>query len=430
MTLSNRDIASLVWLAVLAVLALSRRGGREAIGGILRTLWPTFIVPIAIYWAYLAAVMAFAWNAGFWNPDLTKDAVVWALVPGLALFFSFVSASEQRGFYPRTLGRVLGLTAIAEFYVNLAAFPLVIELLLVPIVSVLAIMSAFAALKPEFAIVKRVTDPLLLVIGLTVLGTTAVYVAGSWDSLDKRELALQFGLPVWLTLASLPFVFVFSLIANYQGHFLRIGAHTRDDAKARRRAKLALLTGYGLHNHELAAFAGMAYTDLASAKTWREARKVVAYRRAEARLAQATKDLAAARLVRYVGVAGTDWDGRPYDEREFEETKTALEFLASVHRARYENGRYRRDLMKIVKGIVSRTLPDEEFVMTIAKDRRSWFAWRRTIGGWYLGIGAVGAPTEDWVYLGEHAPQGFPSAGTGWHEGEFPSTIDSDLELD
>jgi hypothetical protein len=231
MTLSNRDIASVVWLVLLAALALSRRDGRESIGGILRTLWPTFVVPIAIYWAYLAAVLAFARNAGFWNPDLTKDAVVWALVPGLALFFSFVSASEQRGFYLRTLGRVLGLTAIAELYVNLAAFPLLIELLLVPIVAVLAVMSAFLAFKPEFAIVKRTTDLLLSVIGLTVLAATAVYVAGSWDSLDKKELALQFGLPVWLTLASLPFVFAFSLIANYQGQFLRIDAHTRDDPR-------------------------------------------------------------------------------------------------------------------------------------------------------------------------------------------------------
>src|SRR5207244_2873095 len=157
-------------------------------------------------------------------------------------------------------------------------------------------------------------------------------------SLDKRQLALQFGLPVWLTLASLPFVFVFSLIANYQVQFLRIDVHTRDDPKARRRAKLALLTGYGFHNHEMAGLVGMAYTDLASAKTWREARKVVAYRRAEARVVEATNDLAAARLARYEGVAGTDWEGRPYDEREFTETKNALEFLASVHRARYTNG--------------------------------------------------------------------------------------------
>lgn len=427
MALSNRDIATLAWIAVLAAIALSRRGGREATRSILRTASP-FAVPVAVYWAYLAGAVAVAWHYSLWNPDLTKDGVVWALVPGLALFFGFVRASKERGFYLRAVGRVLGLTAIAEFYVNLTALPLAIELVLVPIAVSLSLMSAFAALKPEFAIVKRVADPLLGVIGLTVLLSTGVYVARNWNILDKTQLALQFGLPVWLTLASLPFVFAFSLYANYQGQFLRIDAHTRDDPKARRRAKLALLTGYGIHNHELAGFVGIAYTDLAEAKTWREARKVVAYRRAEARVAEATKDLTARRLVRYAGIAGTDWDGRPYDEREFEETKAALEFLASVHRARYENGRYRRDLMELVRGIVSRSLPDEDFVMVVAKDRRSWFVWRLTIGGWYLGIGAVGAPTEDWVYLADHAPEGFPSAAHGWRQGEFPTSIESEWE--
>jgi hypothetical protein len=259
------------------------------------------------------------------------------------------------------------------------------------------------------------------------MGGSRPRASGLWDILDKTELALQFGLPVWLTLPALAFVFAFSLFANYQGQFVRIDIHT-DDPKARRRAKVALLTGYGVHNHELAGFAGIAYTDLAEAKTWREARRVVTYRRAEARVAEATKDLAVARLVRYAGIAGTDWDGRPSDEREFEETKIALEFLAGVHRHRHENGRYRRDLMELVKGIVSKTLPDDEFVMAVAKDRRSWFAWRLTIGGWYLGIGAVGPPTEDWVFLGDHAPGGFPSAATGWHEGEFPTSIDSDWD--
>jgi|BarGraNGADG00212_2_1021979.scaffolds.fasta_scaffold01151_4 hypothetical protein len=427
MALSNRDIATLAWLAVVAAIALSRRGGREAIRLILGTA-ATFLVPIAVYWAYLAAVVVVAWHFGLWNQDLAKDAVVWAFVPGLALFFGFVRASKERGFYLRAVGRVIGLSAIAEFYVALAAFPLYIELLLVPIAVSLSVMSAFAAQKPEFAILKRVADPLLGAIGLTILVSTGIYVATNWDILDKTELALQFGLPVWLTLPSLPFVFAFSLFANYQGQFVRIDAHTRDDSKARRRAKVALLIGYGVHNHELAGFAGIAYTDLAEAKTWREARRVVAYRRAEARVAEATKDLAAARLVRYAGIAGTDWEGRPYDEREFEETKIALELLAGVHRNRYKNGRYRRDLMALVKGIVSRTLPDDEFVMAVAEDRRSWFAWRLTIGGWYLGIGAVGPPTEDWVFLRDHAPEGFPSAATGWHEGEFPTSIDSDWD--
>jgi hypothetical protein len=422
MTLSTRDISSLAWLAVLAALVLSRRGGRDAVRGIVPAL-AAFFLPIAVYWVYLAGVVAVAWSVGLWEPELAKEAIVWALVPGLALFFSFVRATKERGFYLRTLGRVVGLTAIVEFYANLAPFPLPIELLLAPAAAFLALMSAMAALKPEYRVLKRIADPLLFLIGITVLTATALYLAGNWTTIDKKELALQFGQPVWLTLASLPFVFAFSLYANYQAQFVRFDLMTRDDPRARRRAKLALLVSYGLRNHELSFFSGRAISDLVAASTWPEARRVVAYRRAEARVEEAQKALAAARLIRYEGVSGVDWDGRPYDEREFEDTKTALLFLASMHRARYENGRYRRDLMDLVKGIVSRTLPEEEFVMSVAKDRHSWFAWRQTIGGWYLGIGGVGAPTEDWVYLAHHGPTGFPSAETGWQEGEFPNTI-------
>jgi hypothetical protein len=428
MTLSNRDIASLAWLAVLAGLVLSRRGGRETIRGILRTLWPTFIVPIAIYWAYLAAVVVVAWNNGLWNPSLTKDAIVWALLPGLGLFFSFVHASEERGFYFRTLGRVLGLTAIAEFYVNLVAFPLVFELLLVPIATFLAVMSGFAALKPEFAIVKRVTDVLLSVIGVIVLGASAVYLASSWNSLDKTGLALQFGSPVWLTLAASPFVFGFSLFANYQSQFVRFNWMGKDDPRARRRAKAALLLSYGLRNHELSLFSGRAISDLVAAKTWREARRVVMYRRAEARVEEAQKDLVTARLVRYEGVQGEDWDGRPYDEREFEETKEALNFMAAVQRNRAEEGRYRTDLLEIVKGGLSQKTPESEFMVTVSPNRRRWSGWRRTIGGSYLGIGAAGSPPDEWTYLGATQPDGFPTAASGWHHGEFPTTIYPDAD--
>jgi hypothetical protein len=213
MTLSNRDIASLIWLAVMAALVLSRQGGRGAIGGILRALLGTLVVLVAVYWVYLTLVVVVAWNLGFWNPDLTKDTVVWVLVPGLTLLFSFVRASKERGFYIRTLPRVVGLTALVEFYVNLGSFPLLVELVLVPVAAFLALMSTFAALKPEYAIVKRWVDRLMAVVGLAVLVGSGLYLASAGDRLDKKELALEFGTPVWLTAASLPFVFVFSLYA-------------------------------------------------------------------------------------------------------------------------------------------------------------------------------------------------------------------------
>jgi hypothetical protein len=432
MTLSNRDIASLFWLAVLAVLVMSRAGGRAGIASILRALWGKLLALVLAYWAFLALVVVVAWKLGFWSPDLMKDTVLWALIPGLALIFSFVRAGQERGFYVRTLRRLVGLTAIVEFYVNLGSFPLPVELALVPVVGFLVVMSAFAALSTEYTIVKRWADRLLGVIGLAVIVGNAGYLASAWASLDTTRLVMQFMVPVWLTAVSLPFVFVFSLYANYESHFVRFDWMKKDDARARRRAKLALLLSYGLRNHELAAFSGRAISDLGNAKSWREARRVITYRRAEARVEKAKKELAAARLVRYEGVQGEDWDGRPYDEREFAKTKDTLNFMAGVQRTRAETGRYRADLRELLKGTFPRDMPESEFVITVSPDRRRWAAWRRTIGGWYLGIGAAESPPDQWTYLSGEEPQGLPTADGGWRKGDFATTMypDTDEDID
>jgi hypothetical protein len=392
---------------------------------VVRALWGTLLVLVLVFWAFLALVVGVAWKNGFWSPDFAKDTVLWALIPGLILIFSFVRAGEERGFYVRALKRVVGLTAIVESYVNLGSFPLLVELVLVPVAVFLVVMSGFAGLSAEHAIVKRWADRLLGVIGLALLVGAAGYLASAWDSLDKTKLALQFMVPVSLTAVSLPFVFVFSLYANYQSHFARFDWMKKGDARARRRAKLALLLSYGLRNHELAAFSGRAISDLGNANSWREARRVVMYRRAEARLEEAEKELAAARLLRYEGVTGEDWDGRPYDEREFAKTKETLQFIAGVQRNRAEEGRYRADLREILKGTFPREMPESEFVITVSPDRSGWAAWRRTIGGWYLGIGAAGPSHEQWTYVGPKQPQELPTEQGGWNKGDFVTTIDS-----
>ncbi len=80
---------------------------------------------------------------------------------------------------------------------NLGAFPLVVELLLLPGLVFLVAMSPVAALKPDTMIVKRLADGLLGVIGLAILVGTGAYLVREWPNLDKAELALSFALPTW-----------------------------------------------------------------------------------------------------------------------------------------------------------------------------------------------------------------------------------------
>jgi hypothetical protein len=254
-------------------------------------------------------------------------------LPGVVLLFSFTGPYKDRNFYRRTFLKVVGLAAVAEFYVNLADFHLIVELLLLPALFLLAAMSAVAGLKPETRPAKRFVDAVLGVVWIAILVGTGVWIVDHWDTLDQGELVLTFALPIWLTLIALPFVGVLSLYANYETTFVRIDHFTQDDREARRRAKVALIASFHVRNRALAAFTGRAAMELVRATTWDEARRIIAYHAAEARVREATEDLQAKRLARFAGIAGTDDEGHPLDQREFRATKSALAMLPLSRRS-------------------------------------------------------------------------------------------------
>jgi hypothetical protein len=416
MDLSNRVVAVLIWLAAFAAFVLGRRDTRESVVGVLRALWGKLAVLFVAYAIYVAVVVTIAHSLGAWNVGLLKETIAWFLIPGLVLLFGFTKAYEGRGYYGRTLVRVIGLTALVEFYVNLAAFPLWAELLLLPLVVLLGALSVVAGLKPETLIAKRFVDRVLAFVGLVIIVGTAAYVVREWQNMDKGDLALSFALPIWLTAASLPFIFLFSLYANYETIFVRIDLATMYDKSTRRRAKAALVASYHVRNRELHHFAGQGPQELAKSKSWGEARRIIAFYRAEARVEEAKMDLVAKRLARYAGVKGTDWEGHPLDQREFEETKKALDRLAMFQRSQHQQqGRYNPDLS--VGTLVAENLPPEHgIVLKVNRKGSAWFAWRRMVSGWCLGIGASGAPSDHWTYGASEPPGGYPKKDTNWHQ--------------
>ncbi|MEO8436955.1 MAG: hypothetical protein ABI562_00750 [Chloroflexota bacterium] len=412
---SNRDLAFLIWLGVIALAGLRWRPIREMAGVLVRVL--RFLrYAIAAFAIYIGALVLLAQKQGLWDTRLLKETLVWFVLPGIPLLFRFTQAWEGRPFYVRTLVGAVSLSAIVEFYVGLGSFSLPVELLLLPLITFLAVFSTVALAKPETRQIGKIAGAVMALLGLGILASATLAVINR-PQMNFAEILGPFGLSFFLTAAALPFVFVFSLAANYHDTFSGIDEEIGGDKRARRRAKAAVLASFGLRNRQLHNLTPMDVRELARTKRWAEARHLIAYQRAVVREREAKQDLAAKRLIRYAGVEGTDWEGRPLDQRESEETKHALNRLAMFHGARFENGCYRADLMELVGGLLSETFPETEITMVVHEKGRSWYAWRRTIAGWCLGIGAAGPPPQVWTYEGLEPPSGFPRAGTDWRPG-------------
>jgi hypothetical protein len=128
-------------------------------------------------------------------------------------------------------------------------------------------------------------------------------------------------------------------------------------------------------------------------------------------------------MVRYVGVPGTDDEGRRLDRREFNETTAALRWLATCQMGWHRNrgGRYRPDMLGILNhDFKSHGLPEEHGItMHVSKDGQSWWAWRQTITGWCFAIGAAGPPPDQWEFDGPEPPHAFPGKDKRWGDTRF-----------
>lgn len=415
--LNNREIAALLWLVALIFWFAWNRERRRTLLSVVGALTQPILLRVALLTAaWTAALVAGAERVGVWDTPLLKDTIVWFGGAGLGLLGSVGSATDRDHFFRRNAGRAIRATMFVEVFVNLVVLPLPVELLLVPVLTLLLCMSLVAAGKPDVLPAKRVVDGLASALGLGIFVYVSLELATGWSEIDWAGTAEAFSAPLWLTLGLLPFVYALGVYSSYQIAFGRIDDAT-SDRRARLRAKMALLATARVRARDLGEFRQFHANEAAAAATFDAAcavvRRIQVGREEEER---ATRERAE-RLERYVGVAGVDDDGRQLDQREFEVTREALDWIASCQIGWYRNRgrRYRRDLLAMLEPFPG--LPEEHGItLEVTRNGGAWWAWRRTITGWCLGIGANGSQPKEWVYDAPEPPRASPGHGGGWHD--------------
>jgi len=348
----------------------------------------------------------------------------------LALFFKSEEASKQAHFFRRRVTAALGITVFLEFFTNLFVLNLIAELLLQPFVAILAILAVVSERDERSRSVKKLADWLLALIGLALLAFVAQQLYANWRDIDKHATALQLLLPIWLYGRPTSIRLLPEPLANYDSAFRHIN-HATHDRKARRRAKLALVTKLHLRSRDSHDFAGPWYQRIALAPNFGAARRVVAQFQRERRDEERAAIEEQERLRRYAGSDETDGEGRRLDRREFKETMRALRWLATCEEGWYHNEdhggpQYRADLLEALGNDFFSGYglpPDPGITIEVSNDGQAWYAWRRTVTGWCFAIGAAGPPPDQWEYDGPEPPHGFPGRDRRWGERPFSDGV-------
>lgn len=416
--LNNREFANLILLIgfALAVGIGTRKSLGPKLLGLLQHLKaPSLLLVLVALIGYVVGVVIAAARLGVWDRTMLYGTAVWFVTVATVSFFNVDRARTDRHFVRSVMLRSIEIAAILEFAASLYVFNLVTELLLQAALVAVTVLVAAASQVEEHLAVERLGNRLLGLAGVTVLAYSTWHVLADWTELDTGTLAFQALLPVWLTVAFAPLLYIFSLYVGYDSAARRLWYRGEDvPVGARLRALVALAMTFRGRRASLGRLDLYTARQMVLADNLSEAMGA-ARRQLDAEDRRAQKELEAERrLVENAGAEGTDEHGRQLDQREFEETRSALRWLSTCHGGHYSNqGGYRDDLLDLVDGPGPfAALPDEHGVrMTVSADAQSWWAWRRTVTGWVFGIGADGPPPSTYLYDGPIPPDNGPANG-------------------
>lgn len=221
--LNNREIATAIWLMIAFLWALSISGVRRSIRDLLKIFFgKKIIVPFVVMLLYILLMVIIFKKVGFWDTSATKDTILWTFGTAFATFFSLNKAAENENYFKNVILDNIKFILILEFIVNLYSFNLAIELVVIPIVSLIVMLNAYAELKPEYKQVKTLLDYALGLFGLFLLIFTFRELVIDFQNFATLKNFRDFFLPPLFSIVFLPFLYLMALYMQYESLFTRI----------------------------------------------------------------------------------------------------------------------------------------------------------------------------------------------------------------
>ncbi len=229
---NNRELSLLIWISVFIIALLPSKQIRQGLKGILMTLFAKqILVPIIVMILYISLIIFIFFSLQFWDVSLLKDTIFWAFGVAFVLFFNTTKAIKEDDFFKKTILDNLKLILILEFILNLYSFNIYIELIIVPFLIFIVLLSAFSNGKEEYKLTKRFFDYLIAIIGIGYLIYAIFNIIIDFNNFATLTNLKSFLLPPILTIIFLPFIYFIALYSLYQTFFIRIKFGTYNNKK-------------------------------------------------------------------------------------------------------------------------------------------------------------------------------------------------------
>lgn len=227
---SSREIAVSIWIIILCVWGLANPNVRQSAYKVFQALrHKSIICSILSLFAYVSLITYFLYICRLWDLNLLKDTCIWVLFTALNILLN-VHKARDFTFFKQLMAGNIKIALVIEFLFNFYTFPLLIELIILPLITLLVLMQSYIMREQNQKYEDKITvsciDQTLSLAGYIIFIYVLWMTVKDYQNLFSIATLKTFLLPILLTILSIPYFYVIALIVEYDS-VLMIIRHTR-----------------------------------------------------------------------------------------------------------------------------------------------------------------------------------------------------------
>jgi hypothetical protein len=230
-SISTREMASAIWLAVFLVVVSIQKSTRESLDSVFKApLQPILLIPLAIGAAYGAAEVYLLERLGWWSVANLKTTIVWLFTFAFVTMFEVATVKSRKAGLGKITAEIFSIAGLLTFITELYSFPLWVEVVALPFVIVIALMGMMANQKPEHAQVAKLMGCVSALIGLSYIGFSLWKTYQLWSETATLANILELAVPILLSLGFIPFLYAWRAYVAYSDAFATISIFGIDES--------------------------------------------------------------------------------------------------------------------------------------------------------------------------------------------------------
>lgn len=248
---STRELAMAFWVGAILIAVgmaiVTNKKIRQGFIGVLKCFFNRKLRKLwEIYFLYIGIITLMFSRFPIWKNIYLKDIILWTLFSGLTICMNAVAGEADEKYISKVLKDNIRFTVVTEFLLSTFTFSLWVELIIIPITTVIVLFDTVAEHKSDAIAVHKLLQDVMAFAGLCVILQTVRVGILEYRELNVINTLVSFFIPIVYLLLVTPLEYAFELYSKYEMLFIQMHFKEPSDKMVRRKRHLKVIKVCGL----------------------------------------------------------------------------------------------------------------------------------------------------------------------------------------